>query len=100
MANCTYIKRTGSVCARKCSGVRCEAHRGKRNKLRSKRKGGRKLTHTASAIRFYDVSQGRVVSVPRENCRLRRSLGRGGDQVFTVLNGKRLFTFVTRGFQL
>jgi len=100
MANCTFVKRSGNVCARKSSGVRCETHKGKRNKLPKRRKTGRKIAHTPSAIRFYDVSQGRVVLVPRENCKIRRSQGRGGDQVYTVVNGRKLFTFVTRGFQL
>lgn len=101
MANCTFVKRSGNVCNRKSSGVRCEGHKGKRNKLPKKRKaGGRKIAHTPTAIRFYDVAEGRVVSVPRENCKIRRSRGRGGDQVYTVVNGRKLFTFVTRGFQL
>jgi len=101
MANCTYVKRSGNVCNRKGSGVRCEAHRGKRNKLRKRPKAaGRRVAHTAAAIRFYDVASGRSVLVPRENCKIRRSQGRGGDQVYTVVNGRKLFTFVTRGFQL
>jgi len=100
MANCTYVKRSGNICNRKSGGVRCADHKGKRNKLRKKRRTGKKLAHTATAIRFYDVAEGRVILVPREDCRIRRSRGRGGDQVYAAVNGKKLYTFVTRGFQL
>lgn len=100
MPTCQFVKRSGNICARKSSGVRCDKHRGKRNKLPKRRTAKRKLSHTASSIRFYDVAAGKVVSVSREDCKLRRSTGRGGDQVYTTLNGRRLFTFVPRGFDL
>lgn len=100
MAKCTYVKKSGSVCERRATGVRCEAHKGKRNKLRKKKRSGRKIAHTPTMMRFYNVSNGRIVSVPREDCRIRRSKGRGGDQVYTVVDGVRLFTFVPRGFDL
>ena len=100
MPTCQFIKKSGAVCAKKSHGVRCEQHKGKRNKLAKRRSTRKKLTHTASAIRFYDVATGKVLTVPREKCKLRRSTGRGGDQVFTTINGRRLFTFVPRGFSL
>jgi len=107
MKTCQYIKKSGNICNKKTTrnSSRCEAHKGKKNKV--KRHAGKKkpskaggVRITKSSIKFYDVATGRNVTVPRSACKVQRSSGRGGDRVFTHYKGRKLFTFVPKGFEL
>jgi len=98
--NCKYIKKTGHICNKKASGVRCLAHRGKRNKLRRKKGRTKKLRHTQNSIQFYDVRRGKPISVSRRECKILRSSGRGGDLIYAFKDNQKFFTFVPRGFKL
>lgn len=123
LKECGFIKTNGIPCDKAAKfGRRCNLHKGKRNKGGIKKKTEaqkaqpakkqrrvvkerpskeKAVKETNSAnIKFWDVASGKHVSIPKKDCKIKRSKGRGGDQLIGFHQGRKLFTYVPRGFQL
>ena len=125
LKECGFLKENGTACDKSAKfGRRCGMHKGKRNKGKLKKKVETKLSkaepkkelktsktskqssksskqgHTSANIKFWYMAAKKFVFIPRSECKIKRSKGRGGDQVIGIYQGKKLATYVPRGFEL
>lgn len=70
-------------------------------KRKAKKKAKVKTVSKSGKIKFFDVKTKKYVSIPRGECKLKKNRSaRGGDQLIANYKGRKLYTFVKRGFQL
>jgi hypothetical protein len=70
----------------------------KKAKTTSKRS---RSTSTTGKVKFYDVKTKKYVRIPRSDCKIKRNrTTRGGDRLIGNYKGRKLHTFVKRGFKL
>jgi len=73
--------------------------RAKKSKASARAKS--KNPSTKGKLKFYDVKNKKYVRIPRTDCKIRRNRSaRGGDRLIGKYKGRKLHTFVKKGFKL
>ena len=73
----------------------------KKNSTKKLKKAKKSKITSSGKIKFYDVKNKKYVRIPRADCRVRRNPSpRGGDRLIGKYKGRKLHTFVKKGFKL